>query len=245
MSSAVWDATNYQEQFDYVWQYGESLISQLAPQAGERILDLGCGTGQLTQAIATHGSIALGIDSDPAMIAQAKANYPSLSFWTDSADSFQLSVPVDAVFSNAVLHWVSEAEAAVEHIVEALKPGGRLVAELGGKGNVQTILTALEEVSGEANLNPWYFPGLGEYVALLEAAGLSVTYAHIFDRPTPLGASGLAGWLTMFGQRFFQHLSAEEWTRLVRQVETKVPQLYQDGVWVADYRRLRVIAIKV
>ncbi|EDX85195.1 Methyltransferase domain family [Synechococcus sp. PCC 7335] len=245
MPDAVWNAANYQDQFGYVWQFGESLISQLAPQPGERILDLGCGTGQLTNAIADHGAVALGIDSDPAMISQAKANYPTLSFRTDSADSFQLLTPVDAIFSNAVLHWVPRAKAAASCMANALKPGGRLVVELGSQGNMQTILTALEAISGKHNLNPWYFPKLGEYVAILEAAGLSVTYAHSFDRPTPLGASGLTGWLDMFAQRFFQHLSTEAWSDLVHQVEAAVPQLYQDGIWIADYRRLRVIALKI
>ena len=245
MPDTVWNAANYQDQFGYVWQSGESLISQLAPRPGERILDLGCGTGQLTRAIADQGAVALGIDSDSAMISQAKNNYPTLSFWTDSADSFQLLTPVDAIFSNAVLHWVPKAEAAAHCMAKALRPGGRLVVELGAHGNVQTILTALEKISGKKNLNPWYFPTLGEYVALLEAAGLGVTYAHSFDRPTPLGATGLAGWLDMFAQRFFRHLSAEAWGELVQQVEAEIPQLYQDGTWIADYRRLRVIALKI
>lgn len=238
-----WNATGYQQQYSYVWQHGESLLAQLNPQAGDRILDLGCGTGQLTAQIAASGADVMGIDCDRAMIAQAQANYPQLAFQVADATSFQLSEPVDAVFSNAVLHWVKDAAAAAGCIAEALKPGGRLVAELGGQGNVNAILSALQQVSGRENLSPWYFPSVGEYAAVLEKAGLEVVYASLFERPTPLGEAGVAGWLTMFGQRFFADLSTAEWQGIVTAVESAVPQLYQAGEWIADYRRLRVAAI--
>ena len=239
-----WNAAGYQDQFSYVWQYGNSLLSQLNAQPKEQILDLGCGTGQLSAQIAESGASVLGIDSDTAMVTQARGNYPELPFKVGSADDFQLEGPVDAVFSNAVLHWVTDAGAAAVCMARALKPGGRLVAEFGGEGNVKTILNALAEVSGEADMHPWYFPGLGEYVALLASVGLKVTFAHLFDRPTPLGEAGLAGWLTMFSQRFLPPMSPDEWAAQVKAVEAKVPELYQENEWVADYRRLRVVAVK-
>lgn len=239
-----WNAAEYQTQFGYVWQYGNSLVSQLNAQPKERILDLGCGTGQLTAQIAESGAKVLGIDSDAAMIEQAKNNYPGLSFQVGNADRFALPEPVDAVFSNAVLHWVPNAVAAARCMAAAVRPGGRLVLEFGGKGNVQTILRALAEATGRERLHPWYFPSLGEYVALLESAGVEVVFAHLFDRPTPLAETGLAGWLTMFAQRFLPPMPTDEWVQLVKAVEEKVPQLYQQGRWVADYRRLRVVAIK-
>lgn len=252
-----WNAACYQQQYSYIWENGESLLDMLNPQAGDRILDLGCGTGQLSQQIATKATHVLGLDSDPAMIAQAQANYPStnfpnLSFQVGDAANFQLLAPVDAVFSNAALHWVTQAEAAAHCIADALKPGGHLVCELGGKGNVQTILSALEKtlaaypelLSNPPNLNPWYFPSLRDYVEQLEQAGLDVVYAHLFDRPTPLGEAGLAGWLNMFSQRWFAELSAEAWETIVKAVEGEASSLYQQGEWVADYRRLRIVAIK-
>ncbi len=238
-----WNATCYQDQYSYVWENGESLLAQLKPQPGEHILDLGCGTGQLAQQIAKSGAEVIGIDSDRAMITQAQANYPHITFQVADAADFHLQSPVDAVFSNAALHWVTQAEAAAACIAESLKPGGRFVAELGGKGNVQTIITALEKVTGKTDLNPWYFPGLGEYVRLLEQSGLEVVYANLFDRPTPLKA-GVGGWLEMFSQRFFADLSSEEWTAIVRAVEIEASELYKEGTWVADYRRLRVLAVR-
>ena len=239
-----WNAACYQNQFSYVWQHGESMISLLAPQPGERILDLGCGTGQLTDKIAASGATVTGLDNDRAMVTQAQTNYPHVTFEVANAADFQIADPVDAVFSNAALHWVTQAEAAARSVAAALKPGGRFVAEFGGRGNVQTILSALERVSGQVALNPWYFPSLGEYTMLLERVGLEAVFARLFDRPTPLGEAGLAGWLEMFGQRYFADLSPQEWAEMVRAVESSVPQLYRDGEWIADYRRLRIVAIK-
>lgn len=244
-----WNASDYQSHCGYVWQHGESLVDQLAPQPGECMIDLGCGTGQLTQQIAKRGAMVTGLDSDRTMIDQATANYPNstfpnLTFQVADAARFNPPQPVDAIFSNAALHWVTAAESAAQCISAALKPGGRFVAEFGGAGNVSTILTALQQVSGRDDLNPWYFPRLGAYSMLLEAAGLSVVFAHLFDRPTPLGESGLAGWLAMFGQRFFPEITAADWTQIVNAVERKVPELYQNGEWIADYKRLRIVAFK-
>ncbi|MEO0808915.1 MAG: methyltransferase domain-containing protein [Cyanobacteria bacterium J06643_4] len=244
MNDTSWDAKGYQAQCNYVWHHGESLLTQLNAQSGERILDLGCGTGQLTAEIAQTGAQVIGFDSDRAMVEQAKANYTHLTFQVADAANFQVEAPMDAVFSNAVLHWVTQAEAAINCIAKALKPGGRFVAELGGQGNVQSILGALATVTHREDLNPWYFPSLLEYVTRLEAAGLTVEFAHLFDRPTPLGEAGLAGWLEMFSLRFFPELSPQAWAETVSAVEAQIPQQYQDGEWVADYRRLRVIAVK-
>ncbi|MEL6815358.1 MAG: methyltransferase domain-containing protein [Cyanobacteria bacterium J06598_3] len=253
-----WNAACYQQQYSYIWEKGERLLEMLNPQAGDRILDLGCGTGQLSQKIASKAAHVIGLDSDPAMIFQAQSNYPAtnfpnLSFQVGDAVDFHLPTPVDAVFSNAALHWVTRADAAAHCIANALKPGGHLVCELGGKGNVQTIMRALEKAvaahlegpSAPKTLNPWYFPSLRDYVEQLEQAGLEVVYAHLFDRPTPLGEAGLAGWLSMFSQRWFADtLSAETWENIVKTVEAEASSLYQQGKWIADYRRLRIIAMK-
>lgn len=238
-----WNAADYQSQFSYVWQGGESLLKLLNAQPGERIVDLGCGTGQLAAEIAATGAKVIGLDSDRAMIAQAQSNYPHLSFQVADATSFELDNPADAIFSNAVLHWVTDAEAAANQIATMLESGGRFVAELGGHGNVQTIIRALSEVTNQA-LQPWYFPTIAEYATLLESVGLEVVYATLFDRPTPLGASGLAGWLEMFGQRFFPQRSSEEWQEITASVEKKAQSLYQNDQWIADYRRIRIVAVK-
>ena len=243
----AWDTDRYQNQHSFVWQYGAALIDLLNPQPREHILDLGCGTGQLTHEIAATGASVYGIDADQAMIAAAKAQYPQLSFAVADATSFEVKDPVDGIFSNAVLHWVKPPEQAVQAIAKALKPGGRFVAEFGGKGNVQKIVAAVETVRQQSNLSPWYFPSINEYAQLLERHGLDVTFAALIDRPTPLndGDQGLSNWLKMFGGSLLMGLDTEDTNTVIQCVEELLcPQLYDGSQWSADYRRLRLVATK-
>lgn len=249
-----WDTTLYEGKHAFVWQYGEELIQLLSPQPGERILDLGCGTGQLTAKIVDAGAVVLGIDADPMMVETARQNYPQLEFAIADARDFQGDEDFDAVFSNAVLHWIPEAEAVIGCIYQSLKGGGRFVAEFGGKGNVLNITQALSSVLSEIGfkspevLRPWYFPSIGEYTSKLEQHGFDVRYAVLFDRPTPLedGDAGMANWIKMFASRFLSELSAEQQSYVIQAVEHRLkPTLYQDGDWIADYRRIRVVAIKL
>ncbi|MCP6757958.1 MAG: methyltransferase domain-containing protein [Fischerella sp. CENA71] len=249
-----WNTTLYEGQHGFVWQYGEDLLNLLSPQVGDRILDLGCGTGQLTDKIATHGADVLGIDHSPAMIEKARQNYPHLRFDIADARNFQVEQPLDAIFSNAALHWVKEADAVVSCIYKALKSGGKFVAEFGGKGNIKTIVQALENAlielgyNSPGTINPWYFPSISEYATLLEKQGLEVTYATLFDRPTALegGNMGMANWLQMFfTSQFLTGFSDTQQAKVIQAVEERLqPILYKDGRWWADYRRIRVVAIK-
>jgi trans-aconitate methyltransferase len=248
-----WNTALYEDKHAFVWQYGENLLQFLNPQPGESILDLGCGTGQLTEKIAQAGAEVMGIDQAPAMIEKARENYPHIRFDVANAKNFHVDKPLDAVFSNAVLHWVKEADEAIASIHQSLKPGGRFVAEFGGKGNVQAIATALESALEAINispqaLNPWYFPSIGEYASLLEQQGFDVTNAILFARPTPLteGEAGMANWIKMFASTFLTGLSSEQQIQIIRVVEEYLkPTLYQEGTWTADYRRIRIVAIKV
>ncbi|WP_293176546.1 MULTISPECIES: class I SAM-dependent methyltransferase [unclassified Microcoleus] len=253
MTQDSWNTDLYEQQHAFVWQYGESLLELLAPQAGEGILDLGCGTGQLTAKIAESGAFVQGIDSSLAMISTAKSNYPHINFVAADARNFQVEEPLDAVFSNAVLHWIKQPDAAIACVEKALKPGGRFVAEFGGKGNVGAIARALLNVLSEIgceepqSLNPWYFPSIGEYALLLENHGFDVSYAVLFDRPTPLegGSAGMVNWIEMFAGGFLSGLSPFVRSRAIKQVEERLrPALYRDGNWSADYRRIRVVAVK-
>ncbi len=249
--SPDWDSELYDRKHAFVWKYGESLLDLLAPNPGERVLDLGCGTGHLTAKIAAVGATALGLDSSPAMIEQARQTYPQLHFELADARSFTVSEPCDAVFSNAVLHWIKEPAQVIAAVHRALRPGGRFVAEFGGRGNVRTISAALQEATqhllGEPAEHPWYYPGIAEYATLLERGGLEVTYAVLFDRPTPLeGEAGMRHWVEMFGKHFLGRVPAGRRDDFLRQVEERTrPTLYRDGQWYADYRRLRVVARKL
>ena len=253
MSQYFWNSALYEKNHAFVWQYGESIVELLAPKAGEQILDLGCGTGQLTEKIAQSGAFVQGIDSSLSMISTAKVNYPHINFSVADARSFQVGEPLDAVFSNAVLHWIKQPDAVINCVEKALKPGGRFVAEFGGKGNVGAIVRALLSVLSEIGplepeaLNPWYFPSIGEYAGLLEKQGFDVGYAVLFDRPTPLegGSAGMVNWIEMFAGGFLSALSDDVRSQVMNSVEERLrPALYRDGNWIADYRRIRVVAIK-
>jgi SAM-dependent methyltransferase len=266
MSTNTWDTALYEGKHGFVWKYGEDLLNLLAPQPGDKILDLGCGTGQLTAKIAESGAIAFGIDADAAMIAQANTNYfnsnlnpnlnpnLNLNFAVADAASFKFDTAFDAVFSNAVLHWIPDADAVIRCIYDALKPGGRFVAEFGGKDNIKSITSALNETLQELGFDvpaltshAWYFPSIGDYATRLEKQGFDVTYAVLFNRPTALsdGDAGLRNWLLMFASGFLSQLSQEQQNLVIQKVEQRLKSsLYQDGVWSADYRRIRIVGIR-
>lgn len=250
-STKKWDASLYESKHSFVWERGADLLELLAAQPGERILDLGCGTGHLTARIAEAGANVVGLDNSPEMIAEARRNYSELEFIVADAREFRFEKPFDAVFSNAMLHWVPEPERVAQSIGEALVTGGRFVAELGGQGNIERVVDGLRRARAaigfpvEAGYNPWYFPTIGEYASLLETQGLEVTFAVIFDRPTPLedGEAGLRNWIGMFGSAFLAGISPEKREELLFVTEQRLKkELFRDGKWHLDYRRLRIAA---
>lgn len=251
--SQDWNPGLYEAKHSFVWQFGRDLLQVLAPQPGERILDVGCGTGRLTAEIASAGADVVGIDYSPTMISQARGNYPILVFETQDACHMPYSGEFDAVFSNAALHWIQPAQEAAASMARALKSGGRLVAELGGRGNVQVLVESAYRslkqlgIPDPERYNPWYFPSVGEYATLLEGQGLEVTLVAMFDRATPLegGATGLKDWFAMFGARLHEALAPAKLAEFFRLVESyAAPRLLRQGQWVADYRRLRIVARK-
>ncbi|MBD3107941.1 methyltransferase domain-containing protein [Bacillus sp. AGMB 02131] len=243
-----WNANLYDTKHGFVSKYGNELVDLLAPVAGERILDLGCGTGDLAKRLTELEVEVVGVDQSESMVQQAKAKYPEIAFEVQDATKLPYDNEFDAVFSNAVLHWVKEPEQALAGIYRSLKPGGRFVAEFGGKDNVQAIISAIISQLPEfaANQFPWYYPSIGEYATLMETAGFRVTFACHFDRPTPLdGENGLRNWIDMFAGSFFEGISTEQQAFIIEKVEEQLkPVLFVDGKWIADYKRLRVVGIK-
>lgn len=246
-----WDAAGYDEKQAFVYERGADLLDLLDPAPDERVLDLGCGTGHLTAELAECGADVVGIDADPDMLGRAREAHPDIEFRRADAREFGVDRAFDAVLSNAMLHWVAAADqdAVLGKVHEALAPGGRLVAELGGVGNVAAIVGAVQDAMadrGHAVENPWYFPSVGEYTTRLERVGFEVRLARLFDRPTTLaGETGLADWLAQFGDSLFAPLEAGEEEAVVGDVEDALRGDYFDGEdWTADYRRLRVVAVR-
>jgi trans-aconitate methyltransferase len=248
MFADKWNSALYDQKHAFVYEYGRELIALLDPQPGERILDVGSGTGHLTRQIADAGATVIGLDASAEMIATARRAYPDLEFVQADATDFSFPETFDAIFSNATLHWVTKAEAAIERMSRALRSGGRFVVEFGGEGNVARILNAISQAMREAGLgefrHDWYYPTIGEYAPLLERRGLMVDAAWLFDRMTKLeGEDGIMNWLRMFGTVKTARLSDEERQRVFDlAVEKARDSLYLDGQWYADYRRLRIVA---
>jgi trans-aconitate 2-methyltransferase len=249
----TWNTSLYNKKHDFVFKYGEYLVQMLTPQEGERILDVGCGTGYLTNLIAASGALVTGMDNSIDMIAKARNEYPHLPFRLASVTDFDFNEPFDALFSNAVLHWVTDKEQAVKNMYNNLKPGGRLVLEMGGKGNVETIIQALRKAlinhgyKQQATRELWYFPSLSEYTGLLEKQGFRVTYAAHYNRETELKDTqqGIKDWVHMFGGAFLEGIEPVAIDKILDEVQETLRQTqFRNQKWYADYKRLRVVAIK-
>ncbi len=252
MSQNFWNSALDEGNHALGEEYGEALLELLAPQRGEQILDLGCGTGYLTARIADSGACVQGIDSCELTIREARDNYPDINFSVANARSFQVEEPLDAVFSYSVLHLIQELDAVINCVEKALKPGGRFVAEFNSKGSVEAIvgavLSVLSEISGQEPeaLNPWYCPSIGEYTGLLEKQGFDVRYALLFDRPFRLsGREDLETWIRDFVDKFLPELSKDvQSPQVINSVEQRLPPaLYHDGNGIAEYRIIRVVAV--
>ena len=220
----------------------------LSPRPGERILDLGCGDGALTRKLVDLGCDVVAVDASSAQVEAARKL--GLDARVIDAEALPFFEEFDAVFSNAVLHWIRNADAMVAGVLRSLKPGGRFVAECGGRGCVHKVRTALVQalnrrgLDGEAYV-PWYFPTPGEYAQRLERAGFRVDSIALIPRPTPLPGD-IVAWLETFAQNFLHALPASEKPAYLQEVRAVLePQLRDSaGIWVADYVRLRFAAAK-
>jgi trans-aconitate methyltransferase len=248
-----WNAELYDNKHTFVSQYGESVLALLDVKPGERILDLGCGTGDLGKQIHESGAGVVGIDASAEMIAKAKSKYPDMDFNIADGTAFYFDEPFDAVFTNATLHWIHEQDKLISCVRASLKTGGRFVGEFGGKDNNRLMIAATATVLKKYGyvqndiIIPWYFPSTAEYAAKLEAHGFRVTYTMHFDRPTLLqdGRDGMVMWFNMFGSSFFKGVPAAELPQILNEITDLLqPACEVGGQWYADYKRLRFVAIK-
>jgi trans-aconitate 2-methyltransferase len=246
---AVYDATH-----SFVWRFGEVLLKLLDPRAGERVLDIGCGTAHLTKRICESGADVVGIDLSKEMIEHAKEIFPEIDLRVMDVTQMTFDEPFDKLFSNAVLHWVSEPLAAAHRMRDAIKTGGRLVVEMGGHGNIATIYNAIHQTLGHLGIPDHdlegfvHFPRLSEYTGILERNGFAVADARLVDRPTPLegGPAGLRQWVAMFKGPYAKLVPSgrqEEFFLLLEDLCRGM--LWAGDHWIADYRRLRIVATAV
>jgi trans-aconitate methyltransferase len=244
----TWDRQAYEKNGAFVHGLAGGVLEWLAPKAGEYILDLGCGDGQLTQRIAATGASVVGVDSSAEMVAAARgrglvANEANAETLPYRREEF------DAVFSNAALHWVRDQDAMMAQVHRVLKPGGRFVAEMGGHGNIAAIRVALMAVLerhgyGDREDEVNYYPTPESYRRRLERHGFHVKEIALIPRPTALAESGMAGWLRTFRRGVLDGLPETLRETVVEEtVALLAPALRdEDGNWTADYVRLRFIA---
>ena len=244
----TWDPDEYARHARFVSDLGGPVIDLLDPKHGEQVLDLGCGDGALTERLITAGCQVVAVDTSPEQIWAALER--GLDARIVDATHLQFDGVFDAVFSNAALHWIRDADSVITGVWTALKPGGRFVAELGGAGCVLSVREAFQLVLGHRGvdahtLDPWYFPTTEEYSARLETRGFTVNSISLFPRPTPL-PSDVRIWLRIFAQPFLNGVEESERALVIEEVRTLLePRLLSaEGVWVMDYVRLRLAATK-
>lgn len=242
-----WNVQQYDQQHDFVTTYGKDLLTYL-PSAPSKVLDIGCGTGGLTQEIAQQGHRVTGIDPSATMIQQAQALFPDVHFQQADILDFHANNSFDVLFSNAVFHWIPQQEALLQHCRQILKTGGTLLCEFGAQGNIQQIERAFIEELHKIDVSyhsPFFFPSVEEYRVLLGEAGFEILHLVDYDRPTVLKdqRAGLRHWMAQFFADDLEKLSAEEQTTLFQNVEKKLEKfLWKADHWEADYRRLQFVA---
>ena len=242
-----WNPKNYNKHTAFVSQLALSVVDLLDPKEEEHILDVGCGDGTLAVEMERRGANVMGVDMSSEMVEACRAN--GVEAYVASVTALPYEEVFDAVFSNAMLHWVKDAKLAVQNISKSLKTNGRFVCEFGGEGNAFALVSAMEEVFAKYPEfgvfdNPWYFPSVDTYKTLLESEGFHVEYAELIPRPTPM--DDIMHWLDIFANGVTKHLSKEQFkTFKVECRDILKTKIYsEEEGWMLDYVRLRVKAIK-
>jgi SAM-dependent methyltransferase len=244
----TWDTLAYAQDGAFVHGLAGGVLKWLAPKHREWILDLGCGDGQLTQRIVATRADVRGVDASAEMVAAARSR------GVDAVQAAAESLPYpdaefDAVFSNAVLHWVRDQDAMMAEVHRVLKPGGRFVAEMGGLGNIAAIRVALMAVlerhgyaGREDGVN--YYPTVRAYTSRLEKHGFHVQQMTLIPRPTQLAASGMQGWLRTFRAGVLEALPQPLRDTVVEETAALLEPVLcdEEGNWTGDYVRLRFAA---
>lgn len=255
MSGNTWDAAEYDSRFGFVAAYGDDVLGLMPVVSGERILDLGCGTGRHAAALADAGAVVVGVDADVRMLARAREEHPGVRFVEADATTLDLdrlgeSQPFDGCFSNAALHWMRPPDVVALNVRSVLRLGGRFVAEMGGARNIAALDDALRSALSRLDLHAPvvdnYFPTIGEHASVLEAAGFRVLWCRWFERPTPLDAgSTAADWTRHFRADTWHEVPPSQHAELARLVDEEAAArgLHVDDAWHADYCRLRFEAV--
>lgn len=211
MGTYNWDSKDYEVHSSAQQQWARELIAKLSLDGTEELLDIGCGDGKVTAELASllPAGRVIGIDSSESMIDLARKRYPpedykNLVFEMMDAADLIFGPQFDQVFSNAALHWVKDHRPVVASIYRSLRPGGRVLLQMGGQGNAKDILRVLEKLVEQPQYRhyfkgfefPYGFHGVEHYQELLDEAGFITHRLELIDRDMEHdGREGLKGWI--------------------------------------------------
>jgi trans-aconitate methyltransferase len=243
-----WSPQLYEKNARFVSHLADEIVKMLDPRRGERILDIGCGDGYLTEKLASYGAELVGVDYSETLVDAARQR--GVDARHGNGEELKFENEFDGAFSNAAMHWMLRADATAAGVFRALKRGGRFVGEFAGAGNAKIIRreihAALERRGIDAGtIDPWYLPEEDEYRRVLSDAGFDVKYLKLFDRPVWIDYP-LAQWIQTFGSPYIKALKNGDENEFLTEVSDRSRKelLQGDGKWKIDYTRIRFMAVK-
>jgi len=256
-----WDAGDYRESSSAQLQWALELLSTLQLKGNERVLDIGCGDGKITAEIAQRlsGGSVVGIDNSEEMINFSREKfsqetYPNLSFEVADAEHLSFEREFDVVFSNAALHWVRDHLKILQGIKKSLRPGGKILLQMGGKGNASKLFAVLDSMLVTERWRkffrgfsfPYGFYCEDDYSMWLKQVGLKTQRVELIPKDmTQKGKDGLASWIRTTWLPYTQKVPEvlrDEFTReIVDRYSEKIP-LDSEGLIHVSMMRLEVEA---
>ena len=225
-------------------RWGEAVLQRLVLRGDERVLDAGCGSGRVTERLLERlprGHV-VALDGSPQMIDEARQRL------APSADRVEFVVAdlnrplsistVDAILSTATFHWIPDHDALFRNLAAVLRPGGQLVAQCGGAGNIASVIRVLDDLDPDRRLwRPWNFATPEATKRRLAAAGFVEVEVWLHDEPTQVPLETLPDFLrTIILGSTLERMPEAERDPLVQAVAARIP----DGL--LDYVRLNIVA---
>jgi len=237
MNKYIWNGKDYEQHSQAQQKWARELIGKLNLKGTEDVLDLGCGDGKVTAEIANsiHSGSVVGVDSSGLMIELATKRYPAnkysnLSFVVMDATNLTFKEQFGVVFSNAALHWVKNHKPVIEGLYRSLKPDGKILLQMGGKGNAEGILSVLGELQTSNEWRqyftnfefPYGFLGIEEYQRLLHESGFSINRVEFIPKDMEHdGRSGLEGWIRTTWLPYTERIPKEKRNEFIRILSTE------------------------
>lgn len=241
-----WDAATYDRIADPMTRWGEAVLDRLVLEGDERVLDAGCGSGRVTERLIERlpSGTVVALDGSPSMIDEARRRLARFGdrvefVVADLGRPLPLGTPVDAILSTATFHWVPDHDALFRNLAAVVRPGGRLVAQCGGAGNIASILAVLATI-GDGWRGPAHFETPEATRVRLDAAGFVDIETWLNPEPTPIDpGEPLETFLaTVVLRAHLDRLPTTDRAAFVHEVAERLPRPE------IDYVRLNILATR-